>query len=73
MKIINMNLERIVAWKLGLMRSLVFKALAWVLALRVPHKKGFGEFKHRSDGGSQAGAQCYTSDEYKITPVQRSD
>lgn len=59
---VDMNLERKVARKLRLVSSPVFEVMAWVLALFVPHKKGFGKFRHRGEGGPQAGAQFSTTD-----------
>lgn len=58
----DMNLERKVARKLRLMRSPVFGVLAWMLALFVPHRNGFGKFRQRDEGGPQAGAQFSTTD-----------
>lgn len=61
-EIFNMNFERKVARKLRLMSSPVFGALAWMLALFVPHRNGFGKFRQRGEGGHQAGAQFSTTD-----------
>ena len=58
----DMNLERKVARKLRLIKNPVFVTVAWVLALFVPHRKGFGKFRHRGEGGPQAGAQFSTTD-----------
>ena len=59
---LDMNLEQKVARKLRLMSSPVFGALSWLLALFVPHRKGFGKFGQRGEGGPQAGAQFSTTD-----------
>jgi len=58
----DMNLERKVARKLRLMSSPVFGAVAWMLALFVPHRNGFGKFRQWGEGGYQAGAQFSTTD-----------
>ena len=62
---VDMNLERKVARKLRLVSSPVFEVMAWVLALFVPHKKGFGKFRHRGEGGPQARAQFLNTDAKK--------
>lgn len=59
---LHMNLQRKVARKLRLIRSPVFGALAWVLALLVSHRKRFGKFKHGGEGSAQAGAQFSSTD-----------
>ena len=59
---LDMNLEQKVARKLRLMNSPVFGVLSWLLALFVPHRKGFGKFRQRGEGGPQAGAQISTTD-----------
>ena len=62
---LDMNLEQKVARKLRLMSSPVFGALAWVLALFVHHRTGFGKFRDKGAGGPQAGAQFSTTDAKK--------
>ena len=59
---LHMSLKRKVARKLRLMNSPVFGVLAWVLALFVPHRKGFGKFSQQGEVGSQAGEQLSTTD-----------
>lgn len=54
---VHMSFERKFARQWRLMNSPVFGALAWVLALLVPHKKGFGKFTQRGEGDSQAEEQ----------------
>lgn len=59
---LHMSLERKVARKLRLMKSPVFEALAWLLALFVPNRTGFGKFRDKGAGGSQAEEQFFTTD-----------
>ncbi|ABM39898.1 hypothetical protein [Polaromonas naphthalenivorans] len=58
----RMNFERKFARQWRLMNSPVFGALAWVLALLVHHRTGFGKFRDKGAGGPQAGAQFSTTD-----------
>lgn len=67
-----MNLEQKVARKLRLISSPVFGALAWMLALFVPYKNGFGKFRQRGEGGPQAGAQFSTTDEKKALQFSKA-
>lgn len=62
----DMNLERKVARKLRLMSSPVFGALAWMLALFVPHRNGFGKFRQRGEGGPQAEEQFAAIDAKEV-------
>lgn len=68
----DMNLERKVARKLRLMSSPVFGALAWMLALFVPHRNGFGKFRRRGEGGPLAGAQFSTTDAKKALQFSKA-
>ena len=58
----RMKFEREFARQWRLMKSPVFWALAWMLALFVPHRNGFEKFRQRGEGGPQAGAQFSTTD-----------
>ena len=68
----DMNLERKVARRLRLMSSPVFGALAWMLALFVPHRNGFGKFRQRGEGGPQAGAQFSTTNAKKTLQFSKA-
>lgn len=59
---LHMKFERKFARQWRLMKSPIFGVLAWVLALFVPHRKGFGKFSQRGEGGSQDGEQFSTTD-----------
>ena len=52
-----MNFESKFARQWRLMKSPVVVTLAWVLALLVPHRKGFGKFLHSADDDPQAAEQ----------------
>jgi hypothetical protein len=62
----RMKFERKFARQWRLMNSPVFGALAWVLALFMPHRKGFGKFKQRGEGGPQAGEQFAAIDSKEV-------
>jgi hypothetical protein len=57
-----MNFERKFARQWRLMKSPVFGALSWMLALFVPHRKGFGKFRHSAEDDPQAGEQFAATD-----------
>src|SRR2546426_3027379 len=63
---LHMSFERKFARRWRLMNSVVFGALSWVLALFVPHRKGFGKFRQRREGGPQAGEQFSTFDSKEL-------
>ena len=67
-----MSLERKFARHWRLMSSPVFGALAWMLALFVPHRNGFGKFRQRGEGGPQAGAQFSTTDAKKALQFSKA-
>lgn len=69
---LHMSFERKFARQWRLMNSPVFGALSWVLALFVPHRKGFGTFRQSADDDPQAAEQFAALDSKELLQLSKA-